>query len=287
KRPNLVINGVTIKPSNAVKLVGIWLEEGLTFKVQGAAMLAKGHEWIVTFRRLAQVSKGVGLAYVRRLYLAICLPHMFYGAEISLAPVHQQVRGANRRRDGRAVVSKMASIQLLIVGGMVSSPGDMLNTHADLLPIHLAVDKLLHKAALRYATLPETHPLYEAIRNAGLRHVKKHLHPLHFLMNAYRDVKQHMVEEIPATRRAAGWRPQIDVCVAANKEEAKEWALAEPARVQLFSDSSLIDGKVGAAAVLCVDGVVKRAKGVQLGSARRYGVYEAEGAGEVLAMECL
>jgi hypothetical protein len=63
--------------------------------------------------------------------------------------------------------------------------------------------------------------------------------------------------------------------------------LAEPARVTLFSDGSLIDGKVGAAGLLCVDGVVKRVKGVRLGSATRYGVYEAEGVGQVLALECL
>jgi hypothetical protein len=74
---------------------------------------------------------------------------------------------------------------------------------------------------------------------------------------------------------------------ADSKEEAKELALAETSRVQLFSDGSLIDGKVGAAAVLMVDGVVRREKGLRLGSERRYGVYEAEGIGEVLAIECL
>lgn len=36
-----------------------------------------------------------------------------------------------------------------------------------------------------------------------------------------------------------------------------------------------------------VDGVVKRQKGVRLGSERRYGAYEAEGVGEILAMESL
>ncbi|KAJ7431480.1 hypothetical protein FB451DRAFT_975415, partial [Mycena latifolia] len=85
--PNLVINGVVIKPSKAVKLVGVWLDEDLSFKVQGAAMVAKSNEWIATFRRLAQVSKGVALKYIRRLYLAICLPRIFYGAEVALAPV--------------------------------------------------------------------------------------------------------------------------------------------------------------------------------------------------------
>ncbi|KAJ7431479.1 hypothetical protein FB451DRAFT_970009, partial [Mycena latifolia] len=168
-----------------------------------------------------------------------------------------------------AVMKKLVSIQLraarLIVGGMASSPGDLMCAHADLLPMNLAVDKLLQKAALRYATLPPTHPLHKAVENAGRRHVKKHAHPLHFLMNAYKDVKQNLVETIPAVRHSAGWRPPIDVRLAANKEEAKVWALAEPSRVQLFSDGSLIDGSVGAAGVLMVDGVVKRVKGVLLG----------------------
>ncbi|KAF7348328.1 putative RNA-directed DNA polymerase from transposon X-element [Mycena sanguinolenta] len=291
KRPNLVINGLVIKPSAAVKLVGIWLDENLTFKVHRAAMVAKGNEWVATFRRLAQVSKGVALKYIRRLYLSICLPRIFYGAEVALAPVGQRVRGANRRHDGRAVVRKLTSIQLraaqLITGGISSSPGDIMCAHANLLPIHLAIDKLLQKAALRYATLPATHPLHKAVENAGRRHVQRHPHPLHFLMNAYKDVKQNLVEEIPATRYSVTWRPPIDVRVAEDKDEAKEWALAEPSRVQLFSDGSLIDGLVGAAGLLMVDGVVKRAKGVRLGTAKHYGVYEAEGVGKVLAMECL
>jgi ribonuclease HI len=71
------------------------------------------------------------------------------------------------------------------------------------------------------------------------------------------------------------------------RQEAKDWASEETARVTLFSDGSLIDGTAGAAAVLCVDGMVKRTKGMRLGSAKRYGVYEAEGVGLVLALECL
>ncbi|KAJ7198264.1 hypothetical protein GGX14DRAFT_305650, partial [Mycena pura] len=134
-----------IKPSKAVKLVGVWLDEDLSFKVQGAAMVAKGNEWVAAFQRIAQVSKGVALKYIRRLYLAICLPRVFYGAEVALAPVRQRTRGENRRRDGRAVMVKLASVQLraarLIVGGMSSSPGDLTGAHADLLPMHLAVDK--------------------------------------------------------------------------------------------------------------------------------------------------
>ncbi|KAJ7105069.1 hypothetical protein C8R43DRAFT_822879, partial [Mycena crocata] len=134
-----------VKPSAAVKLVGIWIDAKLTWREQGAAAIAKGHEWLVNFRRLARVSGGVGATYIRQLYLAICVPRMFYGAEIFLAPVYQRTRGANQQKDTRAIVKKLGSIQLraarLMVGGMVSSPGDMLNAHADLPPIHLAIDR--------------------------------------------------------------------------------------------------------------------------------------------------
>ncbi|KAJ7712976.1 hypothetical protein DFH07DRAFT_690708, partial [Mycena maculata] len=141
------------------------------------------------------------------------------------------------------LVKKLGSIQLraarLMVGGMFSSPGDLLDAHADLPPLHLAIDKHLQKAALRYATLPATHPLYAEIRDVERRgHVKKHPSPLHFLMNSYMDVSQVTVEKIPAVRRRAESVAPVDVCVAASKEEAKEWALGESARVTLFSDGS-------------------------------------------------
>ncbi|KAJ7092507.1 hypothetical protein C8R43DRAFT_824768, partial [Mycena crocata] len=127
------------------KLDGVWIDEALTWKEQGAAALAKGHEWLVNFRRLACVSGGVGATYIRRLYRAIAVPRMFYGAEIFLAPVHQRIKGANQRKDTRAIVKKLGSIQLraarMIVGGMASSPGDILDAHADLLPINLAIDR--------------------------------------------------------------------------------------------------------------------------------------------------
>jgi hypothetical protein len=230
RRPNLVIGGNVVKPSGAVKLVGIWLDEKLTFKQQAAAAVAKGQEWMVNFRRLGRVAGGVGMAYIRQLYLAICVPRMLYGAEVWLAPVYQRDRGANRQKDTHAPVRKLASIQLkaarLMVGGMVSSPGNLLNTHADLLPMNLVIDKLLQKAALCYVTLPPTHPLYDAVANVTrFGHVKKHPSLLHFLMTAYADVRQGAVEQIPAVRARASWEAPLDVRVASSKEEVKDLAM--------------------------------------------------------------
>ncbi|KAJ7080902.1 hypothetical protein B0H15DRAFT_953255 [Mycena belliarum] len=62
-------------------------------------------------------------------------------------------------------------------------------------------------------------------------------------MNAYKDVKQDLVEEIPGVRRRSGWKAPLDVRVAPSKDEAKAWAMEEPSRVALFLNGSLIDGK--------------------------------------------
>ncbi|KAJ7641360.1 hypothetical protein FB45DRAFT_686638, partial [Roridomyces roridus] len=168
--PVLKLNGAEVQPMEAVKLVGVWLDENLTFKQQAAAAQGRGHEWLAKFRRIARVSGGVGPGQVRRLYSAICVPRMLYAAEVWLAPVRQRVSGENRRRDGRAAMKKLTSIQMkaarMIAGGMVSSPADLLDAHADLLPINLVVDKILHRAAVRYASIPESHPLHEEVRKA-------------------------------------------------------------------------------------------------------------------------
>jgi hypothetical protein len=88
------------------------------------------------------------------------------------------------------------------LGRMVSSPGNLMNMHADMLPTSLVIDKLLRKAATHYATLPKTHPLHAAVRNTTcFQHVKRHPSLLHFLMNAYTDVQQGLVEVIPAARQ--------------------------------------------------------------------------------------
>jgi hypothetical protein len=84
----------------------------------------------------------------------------------------------------------------MITGAMATTPGDLLDAHADLLPIPLLIDKLLHQVVLRFATLPPTHPLYKAVENAAKHHVKRHPTPLHYLMNNYSGLKPHLMETI-------------------------------------------------------------------------------------------
>ncbi|KAJ7063763.1 hypothetical protein B0H15DRAFT_1028150 [Mycena belliarum] len=66
-------------------------------------------------------------------------------------------QGPGQSRRGQEVVCSMQlRAARMIVGGMVSSPGDMLDAHADPPPMHLAIDHHLQKAALRCLTLCDT-----------------------------------------------------------------------------------------------------------------------------------
>ena len=111
--------------------------------------------------RLAKTSGGVAGRQMRRLYLAVMIPRMLYGVDVFLGPA-LRCESFKERKGGRTALNKLAAIQrsmaLMIVGGLHTSPNDLLDMHANLLPFHLLVDKVRYQAALRLATLPSMHP---------------------------------------------------------------------------------------------------------------------------------
>jgi hypothetical protein len=118
----------------------------------------------------------------------------------------------------------------MITGAMVTTTGDILDAHTNLLPIYLLIDKNLHRAELRslcFATLPTTHPLHGAVKNAVRQHVKRHPTPLHYLMNNYQDVKPHLIETIKPVQISSTWAPKLVVRIADMREKAKEEDEAE------------------------------------------------------------
>ena len=172
---------------------------------------------------------------------------MLYGADVFLTP-NRRNPGATLKRDNRAVVKQIATVQrraaLMITGGMASSPADALDAHANLLPVPLLIDRVLQRAALHFATLPSTHPLYDAVKNASRRHVKRHPTPLHYLMNNYSGVKPHLFETITAVCMAPTWVPNLAVRIAATRETAKDEDSTERARVRVYSDGSGLEGMI-------------------------------------------
>ena len=258
-----------------VKFLGIQIDRELRWKEQVAAAIGKGREWLRQRKRLAKMFGGISSQQLRRLYLAVVVPRMLYGADMFLGPA-LRCESFKERKGGCAALGKLAAIQrsaaLMIVGGLHTLPNDVLDMHANLLPFHLLVDKVRYQAALRLATLPSTHPLHKLVNQAECHFVKRHHSPLHELMFKF-GLKPKLMEKIAATRQVASWEPDIAIRIAGNKEIAKNKDLADMSHIRVYMDGSSIEGKVGAVVVLYQDGVLKRKRRLRLGSKKHHTVY--------------
>ena len=103
-------------------------------------------------------------------------------------------------------------------------PTDVLDTCSDLLPFHLLVKKVMHRAATWLASLPSSHPLYTHIQKAARRYVKHHRVPLHEVMHAL-DMWPNKLEKIRPVRCRSKWEPgakmQIPDCMSRSVPHAK------------------------------------------------------------------
>ena len=72
---------------------------------------------------------------------------------------------------------------------------DTLEVHADIQPMELVLQDACHRAAIRLASLPATHPLHKPVRSCASRAVKHHISPLHTLMHTF-DIKPDALETV-------------------------------------------------------------------------------------------
>ncbi|RDB28923.1 putative RNA-directed DNA polymerase from transposon X-element [Hypsizygus marmoreus] len=289
-RRNLQLGPHVIKSKPAVKFLGVMVDNTLSWNAQCAAALAKGHDWMVQFGRLAKASKGVSSRYMRQLYLSIAIPRMLYAADIFLTPQRQIVQAPNARKSGRAIINKLASVQrraaIMITGAMNSTPGDVLDVLANLLPFHLLVDQHRQRAALRLATRPEGHPLHLPVRNAARHLVQRHRTPLHELMHTYK-MQPEKTEHITAARQSTKWVQHHKIVIPETKKRAVYEDEHDMTPIKVYTDGSGIDGQIGASAVLFRDGEVKSVLRYRLGSAKRHTVYEGECVGAIMGLKLI
>jgi ribonuclease HI len=285
-RTGITIRGNRIQPVKSTRFLGVVINQTLSWVEQSAAALARGTEWALQCKRIAKQTHGIPPKMAQKLYLAACIPKFLYAVDVWGAP--EKRRGSGRKCGGR--LGKLERVQrqaLLLIGAMRTTPTDTLEAHANLLPFHLLLDKVRHRALLRMATLPETNPINYHLARAHCMHVKRHKSPLHMLLAEYRDVKPGKVEKIQATRRCPQWKPPFSIHIEKDAKRAKERAMQRVEDVQIFTDGSGQDGRIGAAAVLWREGRRERCLQMYLGRQHHQIVYGAEVTGMILAMELL
>ncbi|KAF9017483.1 hypothetical protein BDZ89DRAFT_919972, partial [Hymenopellis radicata] len=127
------------------KFLGLLIDAGLRWKEQGAEVVRKGSDWVVAFRRVATVTKGMKMKFVRRAYLGMAIPHMLYGADVFLTPKRYTPKLRKDRRSTHPIIRQLESIHrqaaIIITGAMRTTAGDILNVHANMLPMDLIVDQ--------------------------------------------------------------------------------------------------------------------------------------------------
>jgi hypothetical protein len=126
------------------------------------------------------------------------------------------------------------------------------------------------------ATLPDTHPLFSHIREAAAKpRLKRHPSHLHLLCTKFK-LEPEWIETIPNFRQNTRWKPDFKAVITTDKEQALMEARAARERIQIYTDGSVIDGGVGAAADLWIGRSRDLEVRKYLGEGRHYTIFEAE-----------
>ena len=156
--------------------------------------------------------------------------------------------------------------------------------------MHIAINKICLRAALRFATFPHNHPLYPYIRRAAKTCPKKFPSPLHHTMDTF-NVDPDTTKTILPIRQTTKWQPGIESHIASSLGRAMAEEALDHAYIKIFSDGSGIEGMIGAAAVLyrLTNGnqITKRVLRYCLGPETKHTVYKGEVVGEILAQHLL
>ena len=287
-RPPLRIADTTIEASKSIKYLGIYLDQHLNWKEQEAYATRKGTAWAAQIRRAVRPDWGLTPKLARCMYTSVALPRILYAADIWAPPEYKQESKAKPTAN-RRFTKKLASIQragtLAIVGGLRTSPTDTLCTHVDILPAHLELDKACHKAAVRMATLPHSHPVTKIFRKVAKLKVKRHRSPLHCLASAFGTSHEAYETTIVAGRNPAlmGKQP-FRMEIADSKDDSKVRDEQAPEHVKIYLDGSMHDSNVGAAAVLTRNGKTQEVLHYHLGPSSDHTVFEAELVGILMGL---
>ncbi|KNG79995.1 putative reverse transcriptase [Aspergillus nomiae NRRL 13137] len=145
----------TIKPTETAKYLGIWLDKTLSFATHRTKALAKAHGTLAALRGIAGSTWGVPLRAMRRIYQAVVIPQLFYGATAWFSPRGGQMVASTNQK----MLAEFAQIQkqaaLLISGAFKGTAAAALNVELYILPVHLQLQQIIEETAIRIRTGPE------------------------------------------------------------------------------------------------------------------------------------
>jgi len=270
------------------KFLGVILDDELRFNQQADHALAKGTSWEMRTRGIAKMASGMKGKFIKRLFTGVGLTKMLYAADVWCAPIPN--KRPSRGKKPKAHVQKMERIQrkiaLRITGALRTTPSDLLFPHAGLPPLQLHIEKICHNSAIRIATLPKHHPLYNDARKAATRLPKRHPSSLQIILYSL-PLLPHDIETVDTIKKAPSWTPPVETQISNTAEEAIELDNTNEDDIKIYTDGSGLDGNIGAAAVLTRGFHPFKIARHYLGPDTEHTVYEGECVGQLLGLHLL
>ena len=262
------VTSQSINTASTYKYLGVTLDPKLRWASHHQRVIAKATWWSLQVARLSRISGGMPPNRIHQLYNTVAIPALSYAADVWYSGIHHSPSG-NKRLGSVALTKKLTSIQRrvaqTITGSLSTTAGDVLNAHANLLPVDLLFNKILFHAATHLASLPPSHPLYPLICKAASRHVKKHRSPLHDLFFTMR-INPNKVEKVQPTRRRPNYIPSFSTHITDTKQEALDAAIEyHRSPISVYSDGSGFENGIGAAAVLYINKIERKTLNTTLG----------------------
>ena len=234
----------TIHPAASHRYLSLIFDPKLRWNLHHSKVLASAVLWTTQVARLGRQKIGLPPEKIRRLYLSVAMPRITYAADIWYTPVSPSESNPTSRSGSVRIAQKLGAIQrralITLSGALRSTASDLLETHANILPMHLALNKACCRSAIRLASLPPSHPLFKTVIRAASRYVKSHRSPLHEIFHFSKLTPSH-TEKILPSRFCPNFTPAVSTSIASSRHQATSDAkkLHLTHNVRVFSDGSM------------------------------------------------
>ena len=138
---------------------------------------------------------------------------------------------------------------LATTGVLRTTPTDLLDAHAGLLPMDLLLKKICFRALTCICSLPQSNPVALQALKYHAHPAKRHITNIQHLLKLFQ-IDLLSLEDIPVTTKPPSYRLPIDIRIANSKEESLEDESKDEANIRIYTNGSCQNGMVGTAAVL-------------------------------------
>ena len=147
------------------------------------------------------------------------------------------------------MVKLQRMVSLSIVGGMKSTPTDLLDAHTGLLPMELTLLCICHRATVQLCLLPPLHLLYAMVHTVHLSTNKKHSDPIRNALKIFELNPQKFKTIRPDTTPPTYYK-HVKATILREQKVAIEVEANDEADYKIYTDGSIHDRRVGASAII-------------------------------------